>query len=103
MTSQITLPAGMPSGLTPREADARADALGRREDVVPGGLYCYRRTDEGKVPCPYWALDPQLERQMDGYCALLGESDTSAEGFSMLWDQVKSCGINDDPEFDDPA
>lgn len=84
-------------GWLPTDADTRAKALGKREDVIPEGPYCYQRNHDGSIAnCPYWARDPDLPRQFDGYCALSGESDSSAEGVIHLWDQVKACGVRDD-------
>lgn len=56
--------------------------------------------DKGTVriktkPCPYWGRD--LSKGEDGYgngfCTLTGKKDWVDE--TLLWDQVKECGINE--------
>ena len=69
--------------------------------VIPPGPYCYGRNDQGdRVLCPYWSSVPTAPEQEDGYCALLGRGDWEVKGLSLLWDQVKECGINLDNEND---
>jgi hypothetical protein len=100
---------------TVEEADARFSELGWDESVIPPGPYCYRTVSGWKqhedglpyfetAPCPYWAVDRNRPHQENGYCAFLREGDwNDPTGFSLLWDQVKSCGIkrDDDPESED--
>ena len=92
---------------TPDAADQRYQELGGSEDVIPPGMYCYSRDVtrpiSGSYPitvCPYWALDPGRERQDNGYCAHLKSGDWEAEGLSLLWDQIKECGIHDEMDED---
>ena len=40
------------------------------------------------------------EHQDNGYCHYLKRGDWEEEGWSLLWDMVKECGIKDDVEFD---
>lgn len=84
---------------------------------IPLGDYCYRFTgntvtrtqvigEDGmpievapyQVPereiCPYWERRNDQPEQENGYCRLLGVGDWESEGLSLLWDQVKECGIN---------
>ena len=70
--------------------------------VIPSGMYCYR----GTVVCPYWSLREEYPEQGNGYCAYLGRGDWEVEipedyppnfpisPLSLLWDQVKECGVN---------
>ena len=86
--------------------------------LIPYGIYCY---NENGV-CPYWDTRPELPPQQNGYCAYLETSDYERNlndedkdveiicngenkvvkaseipfGFSLLWDQCKECGINED-------
>ena len=74
------------------------------ESVIPKGIYCY---DENGV-CPYWSLDPDLPYQRNGRCAFLKRSDSDVtspnlpdklqSASSLLWDQCKECGVNDDSD-----
>ena len=90
--------------------------------LIPKGVYCYH--DSRGERCPYWSSVSGRENQEDGYCSFLGKGDyeinrevkeyeiTRYEGdkeiksiercgpdnpdcFSLLWDQVKCCGINE--------
>jgi hypothetical protein len=90
---------------TPAFADAEFARLGGDESVIPEGPYCYTAlnwstTSEG-LPvlhtrlCPYWAVDEKRERQDNGYCAKLKSGDWE-DGWGILWDQVKACGVKDD-------
>lgn len=74
--------------------------------VIPDGPYCYRLIGENnssKTPrssiCPYWSYREDKPRQENGFCAYLESGDWEREGVSLLWDQVKECGIN--AEFDE--
>lgn len=60
------------------------------EDVIPKGLYCY---DEKGV-CPAWGRSAYYPPQENGYCTFLMQGDWENEGVSLLWDQVKECGVN---------
>ncbi len=70
-------------------------------EVIPQGIYCY----SGKVRCPHWS-----QRGEFFYCEFLREAHegngpeptTKPESgyahvteFSLLWDQVKECGENE--------
>jgi len=89
---------------SPSAADRRSAELGNDISVIPAGAYCYRpvSTDENgclKISlCPYWGRDDSRPAQESGYCAYLGSGDWESEGISLLWDQVKECGLNDDDE-----
>jgi hypothetical protein len=87
------------------------------KSVIPAGCYCY--DEKGK--CPYWSKVNNLPEQENGYCSYLGYNDYDRntdigeikwEGqhgpvytaphdipISLLWDQVKQCGINDDEDL----
>lgn len=66
-----------------------------KESKIPKGPYCY--DDRGL--CPFWEKRKDKPYQEDGYCHYLNFGDWESETFSLLWDQVKECGINDDFEF----
>lgn len=83
---------------------------GHDASFIPQGVYCYSDLsityDEKGMPvfrskvCPYWAIDKDREEQSNGYCAFIGAGDWfDCSGSSLLWDQVKECGIKTD--FDD--
>ncbi len=89
---------------------------------VPKGFYCYTiesveygpkteataalasvfgYEDRGEVRlkttvCPYWKRDSSLPEHESGICTLLGINDK--DHHTLLWDQVKECDINLDPE-----
>ena len=84
--------------------------------IIPFGRYCY---DKNGV-CPHWSTKPDLPEHENGFCAYLGKSDwdLNEEGgetvvynmngkvigtepahsvpMSLLWDQCKECGINEE-------
>lgn len=83
--------------------------------VIPKGCYCY---DENGT-CPYWDKIEGAPKQYNGYCwyleqgdmEILAEDDFTEQNtgevrkgkdlpfpVSLLWDQCKECGINDDDE-----
>jgi len=72
--------------------------------LIPHGDYCYtpvkvvmskKRGPVQKVrPCPYWSIRDGKPSQMNGYCSYLNEGDWHKKSQGLLWDQVKSCGIN---------
>ena len=98
--------------MTPAAADARHAALNQAESAIPKGMYCYTIVDvlpaDGETPpriltrtCPYWAQSSEHPEQSNGYCAHLKSGDWDSKGFSLLWDQVKECGIHDDEDEPD--
>lgn len=90
--------------------------------VIPKGLYCYDKNGD----CPYWSLNVYHEPQYNGYCAFMekGDWDLNKEKswrvmykdgkiipdaelqsgeelgipLSLLWDQCKECGINEEED-----
>jgi hypothetical protein len=65
------------------------------QDKIPWGIYCY---DENGV-CPFWKLEKEFSSQENGYCYYLQRGDWyESSAISLLWDQCKECGINDDVE-----
>jgi hypothetical protein len=62
-----------------------------RNSGIPEGIYCY---DKNGL-CPFWDKDETKPEDESGYCHYLGEGDWECEHISLLWDQVKECGIND--------
>jgi len=86
--------------------------------LIPFGYYCY----SAKGKCPYWSTRKEKKKMENGYCSFLekGDWDINAEKVlvvkmrnkkgnfvkiaegtakklgiigSLLWDQVKECGI----------
>jgi hypothetical protein len=75
------------------------------ETGIPWGPYCYRingspNPTTGGIPievCPHWGRHAQRPDQENGYCSFTGATDWM-DG-TMLWDQVKCCGVNEaEPE-----
>jgi len=85
------------------------------DSVIPSGSYCY---DENGI-CPYWDRDSDRPHQYDGYCWYVERGDLDLQKdmeftnedtgetvkgedmpipVSLLWDQCKECGVNDDDE-----
>jgi len=99
------------------------NVLKKDKSIIPKGLYCY---DNNGV-CPYWSLNAYHEPQNNGYCAFMGKGDwdlnkekswrvTYKDGksipnaewqsgediglsLSLLWDQCKECGINEEENY----
>lgn len=67
--------------------------------VIPTGCYCYSHVNGKQVNCPYWSMRPDKPVQDNGYCAFLGRGDWESEHISLLWDQVKECGINKPSDY----
>lgn len=71
----------------------------RAEDRIPHGTYCYvpkAGMPFSVTPCAYWKLMSEHPHQMNGWCDYLGTGDMVEKGTSLLWDQVKECGIKAD-------
>ena len=66
------------------------------ESRIPEGPYCY----DGNGICPWWTRNNTKPEQDNGYCGYLQLGDWESKGLSLLWDQCKECGINDDVEND---
>jgi hypothetical protein len=94
--------------LTVRSADENHAKFGGDTSIIPTGSYCYQiisiepnDQNEGGLPtiktktCPYWGSDVKKSGQDNGYCAHLKTGDWDGDGFSLLWDFVKECGINE--------
>jgi len=79
--------------------------MSKPEDLIPDGYYCYtiksidKTTGKMKTKiCPYWSIRVGKPNQENGYCAYLDWGDWDMESsFTLLWDQVKECGV----KFDD--
>lgn len=93
------------------------------ESVIPKGPYCYTYDTDGKYcPCPYYDTVESAPEQYNGYCHYLEKGDLDLEQemvltdmktgektkgcnlpfpVSLLWDQCKMCGINDDIDEED--
>lgn len=76
------------------------------ESLIPPGQYCYSYTDEvnnngfpKRKPCPYWSIDLTKPDQGNGSCSFLNRNDWDDDaGVPLLWDQIKSCNINNEHE-----
>ena len=85
--------------VTAQDAEVRIQAVPEDPAPIPPGPFCYAtgkvfRMEDGQVamqthPCPYFVFLPG----QDAFCRFL---DTDSRG-SPMWDQVKVCGVNDDP------
>ena len=69
---------------------------------ISAGSYC----NDAMGVCPYWDMESDKPIQESGYCWFLEEGDSDVNEhmgiyFSLLWDQVKDCGINDEDELED--
>lgn len=72
-------------------------------DLVPKSDYCYSGFKNTYKCCPFWMTLKQFPKQSNGYCTLMEVGDfmtLSNNGTSLLWDQVKECGINPAEERD---
>ncbi len=77
-----------------------ADKVGL--EVIPQGIYCY---DQNGL-CPHWKHRGEFyycEHLKQAHEGNAPEPTTSPDPgyehvreFSLLWDQVKECGVNDD-------
>jgi len=66
---------------------------------IPHGIYCYTWLRSGGTEvCPYWSKHDDKPHQMNGYCSYLERGDWGGQSLSLLWDQCKECGINEDLE-----
>lgn len=66
-----------------------------KKRFIPRGNYCYTRNDDDTVSlCPFWALREDKPHQENGYCSYMRSGDWNSDDLSLLWDQVKECGIN---------
>jgi hypothetical protein len=116
----------VPCGTRRREGDkyGRNEERGMKADkdisIIPNGPYCYGVSR--KDTCPYWSIKDDLPHQYNGYCSYLEQSDVDITlsmkpltnlcngekvkavdlpfPVSLLWDQCKECGINDEDEDD---
>ena len=92
------------------------------ESLIPKGQYCYTYEDGKFKPCPYWDTVDDAPSQYNGYCHFLEKGDLEIETemvfidektgeksmgnelpfpCSLLWDQCKECGINNDIDEED--
>lgn len=69
---------------------------------IPRGLYCYKllyvEHDENGMYlkqklCPYWSIDKTKPKHDNGYCSFMESGDWEQPYVSLIWDQVKECGI----------
>lgn len=73
--------------------------MAKDTSVIPSGPYCYTYDLRGHtVVCPYWHLSADRPEQENGYCDYMAAGDWDSECSSLLWDQVKECGMNDEDE-----
>jgi len=84
----------------------------KSSSLIPHGPYCYRYLDD-LIPsknkpiilttkiwwqaCPYLRNKLNAPEQSYGYCIYLDAGDfDDTMHVSLLWDQCKECGVNDD-------
>jgi hypothetical protein len=73
--------------------------------VIPVGSHCYE--GDCSKRCPYWSeirptkCDEAPPGKRRGqchpglaHCAYLGKTDEDIGSASLLWDQIKECGVN---------
>ena len=69
-----------------------------RLNGIPNGHYCYiieedtKFDDQDRIPirlCPYWKSIKGGAR-----CEYLGVDSKREDLYSLIWDQVKECGVN---------
>lgn len=84
-------------GLTPRLVGGKKQTAMREikvrkgTSVIPKGCYCYDENGN----CPYWDKIRGKPEQEDGFCWFMEQGDWGEGSGGLLWDQCKSCGIND--------
>ena len=71
------------------------------EADIPHGQYCYIPLFWNNATgvlhtklCPFWDKRDDKPEQLNGYCGYLRQGDWQVRGTSLLWDQVKECGVN---------
>ena len=90
-----------------RLVDLTAKIKVKDTSIIPEGPYCYTGKSYSKgvyhiEPCPYFDHIEKGGSQSDGYCHYIEGGDSNLDGSDnlngcgLLWDQVKSCSINDD-------
>ena len=79
-----------------KEKDEECESLVKHcEMYIPEGMYCHSMNDIHSI-CPFWDKHPDIGPQECGYCHLTHDADWIGDSFGLLWDQCKTCGINDD-------
>lgn len=87
--------------------DLTAKIKAKDTSIIPEGPYCYTGIGFEKNvyhidPCPYFDHIEKGGSQSDGYCHYIESGDSNLdgsdnmEGCGLLWDQCKSCGINEE-------
>lgn len=72
------------------------DKMSEPEAFIPHHtFYCYSKDG---MDCPFWAKEKNFEHKENGYCFYLKQGDWDSEGFSIIWDMVKGCGVSEYPE-----
>ena len=93
----------------------------KAETLIPNGPYCYTPVQAPceenayvfKIKsCPFWAhyseekhgelpdyLEEYKGKYAGAYCRYLKTADGFKDGTSLLWDQIKECGVKDE-EYD---
>lgn len=70
--------------------------MSNESNLIPNGSYCYTYIDGKYSVCPFWGLDKSKPYQENGFCTFLNRCDWDLGACSLLWDQCKECGINND-------
>lgn len=84
------------------DADGKKYTEEEANNVIPKNTpYCYTyigRTEKGikTKTCPFWNCNKDKPSQENGMCHLTNTNDWEDDGFGLLWDQCKECGINEE-------
>jgi pentatricopeptide repeat protein len=72
----------------------------KAESLIPSGMYCYAGLEQDKEDpmrfnliglCPFWSSSDEHHEQDNGSCSYAKLNDW--EHGTLLWDQVKECGV----------
>ena len=74
--------------------------------LIPKGEYCYGHNvlEDGFVArphCPFWDNMLEFPKHNNGYCHYLKKGDWQLQGFGLIWDSCKECGVNSDEEYEE--
>lgn len=69
-------------------------------NLIPHGEYCYtieKILSDGTaviIPCPFWSRRQDKEFDQSGYCSYMKMGDWENDELTLLFDQIKECGVN---------
>lgn len=91
-----------------RGYDGKKYTVEEAKAAIPYGDYCYQIVgEEGEGEnhrlicknCPFLKKSRWHRDQNNGYCRLLKQGDWQT-GIGLLWDGIKSCGINEPTDYE---